>query len=54
MYKRQVLLRLDPVVVVETDRDAIKNGDSDSCAVAEGTADQQERHATVPDMVECH
>jgi hypothetical protein len=37
---------------VGTDRNAIKDGDSDSCAVAEGTADQQERHTTVPDMIE--
>ena len=38
----------------DTDKEAIKNGDSDCCAVADGMADQQETHATVPDMVERH
>jgi hypothetical protein len=43
---------MDAIVIVETDKEAIKNGDSDCCAVADGTADQQETHATVPDIVE--
>jgi len=43
---------MDAAAVGETDKEAIKNGDSDCWAVADGTADQQETHATVPDMVE--
>jgi hypothetical protein len=43
---------MDAAGIVETDRKAIKDVDLDSCAVADGTADQQETHATVPDIVE--
>ena len=43
---------MDAVVIGETDNEAIKNGDSDCCAVADGTVDQQETQATVPDTVE--
>jgi len=43
---------MDAVVTGETVKEATKNGDSGCCAVADGTADQQETHATVPDMVE--
>jgi len=46
------LLRMDSAGIVETDRKAIKDGDSDFCAVADGTADQQETHATVSDIIE--
>jgi hypothetical protein len=43
---------MDAAVIRETDKEAIKDGDSECCAVADGTADQQERHATVADIVE--
>jgi hypothetical protein len=43
-------LRKNCAVFVVTDRDAIEEA-SDFCAVADGTDDQHETHATVPDMV---
>jgi hypothetical protein len=43
---------MDSAGIAETDRKAIKDWDSDFCAVADETADQQETHATASDMIE--
>jgi hypothetical protein len=49
-----MVFRSDAVGIVEIDRRATRDGDADSCAVAEGTADQQVTHATVAASVDRH